>query len=432
LLQRPEAAPPFLMKRRRRRILLAVVAVALAGGLAAAGLVAAHRLTAPLPPASLVVRAPASLVAALGTPPAIPTPGTGSLFVASSADGELAAADADTERPIASVAKTMTALVVLQADPLAPGAAGPTLTLTPADVALYQRTVAEQGSAVPVTAGEQLSERDLLLALMLPSANNIAETLAVWVAGSRDAFVARLNAEAITLGMSHTHFVDPSGFDPGTVSTATDLAKLARAALDVPALAEIVATPAAKLPDGTELANLDIALGAVPGWLGIKTGWTPQAGGCLLFAAHHVYAPGTPPVTVYGAVLGQPPLASADPAHPELGGAFSVARSAVAQTLAGYAAVTLQLLTPRVSGAISTPWGQRSSLTVRAVAGDVVVRLGTTLALRLQRIQPGATPAAGTLVGRLSGVVAGVDVTWPLVTAHGLTAPSWWWRLLHQ
>lgn len=420
------------MTRGRRRILLAALAVVLATGLSAAGFVAAHRLTAPLPPASLTVSAPATVVVAPGTPPAIGSPGTGSLFVASDADGELAAVNADVARPIASVAKTMTALVVLQADPLATGAIGPLLTMTAADVALYRQTVAEQGSSVPVAAGERLSERDLLLALMLPSANNVAETLARWVAGSRDAFVARLNAEAVALGMSHTHFVDPSGFDPGTVSTAADLAKLARAALAVPALAEIAGTRTATLPDGTALVNLDIALGAAPGWLGIKTGWTPQAGGCLLFAAQHVYTPSTPPVTVYGAVLGQPPLASADAAHPELGGAFAVARSAVAQALGGYAAVPLAPLTPRVSGTVSTPWGQRTDVTVRAAAGYVVVRLGTTLTVHLQLTDPGATPEAGTEVGRLRGTLAAAVVTWPLVTARGLTAPPWWWRLLHQ
>ena len=104
---------------------------------------------------------------------------------------------------------------------------------------------------MPVSAGEQLSERDLLLALMLPSANNIAETLALRVSGSRDAFIAGLNAEASALGMASTHFADPSGYNPATVSTPGDLVKLARAALAVPALAAVVAARSATLPDGT-------------------------------------------------------------------------------------------------------------------------------------------------------------------------------------
>ena len=76
---------------------------------------------------------------------------------------------------------------------------------------LYRQAVAEGGSNLRVHAGEVLTERDLLLALLLPSADNIAETLAVWVSGNRAAFIARLNATAAAMGMGHTHFADPSG-----------------------------------------------------------------------------------------------------------------------------------------------------------------------------------------------------------------------------
>jgi len=151
--------------------------------------------------------------------------------------------------PIGSIAKVMTALVVLHQQPLT--AAGPTYTITDQDVGFYDQAVAEDGSSLPVVSGEQFTERQLLLALLLPSANNIADTLAVWVARSEAAFVTELNAEAKTLGMTRTVFADASGFSPQTVSTAADLVKLGQAALADPTLATLVAAQTALMPDGS-------------------------------------------------------------------------------------------------------------------------------------------------------------------------------------
>jgi len=107
--------------------------------------------------------------------------------------------------PIASVAKVMTAYLVLRDHPLEPGRVGPTITLTDADVADTDRRRRQQESVVSVAAGEQLTELQALQALLLPSANNIAAVLARWDAGSTDRFVARMNAAARSLGMPHTH-----------------------------------------------------------------------------------------------------------------------------------------------------------------------------------------------------------------------------------
>ena len=122
--------------------------------------------------------------------------------------------------PIASVAKVMTAYLVLREHPLRPGEDGPTITLTAADVADTDRRAGQHESVVPVATGEQLTELQALQALLLPSANNIAAVLADWDAGSTDLFVARMNAAARRLGMTHTRYTDPSGYDDATVSTA--------------------------------------------------------------------------------------------------------------------------------------------------------------------------------------------------------------------
>jgi D-alanyl-D-alanine carboxypeptidase (penicillin-binding protein 5/6) len=345
-------------------------------------------------------------------------------------DGSVATHDSSVERPIGSVAKAMTALVVLGVHPLAPGASGPSLTMTSADVVLYRLVLPQDGSAVAVRAGEVLTERDLLLAMLLPSANNIAETLAVWVSGSRTAFIAQLNAVAATMGMGHSHFADPSGFSVRTIATASDLVVLAKAVLANPALAELVATRQARLPDGTVLHNLDILLGRQPGWLGIKTGWTGAAGGCLLFAARDTYAPNQT-VTVWGAVLGQPRSAAVDHAHPELGGAFAAARSAAMAALDGYVAVNLAGLLPAVSGIISTRWGGHARVVLSEQRPDIrVVRAGATLRLTVTTLQPVAPFGSGVMVGRVDGTLnTDTLVTWPVVSSGAIAGPSLWWKL---
>src|ERR687885_504740 len=121
---------------------------------------------------------------------------------------------------IASVAKVMTAYLVLRDHPLRPGQDGPTITLTDADVADTERRRRQQESVVSIAAGEQLTERQALLALLLPSANNIAAVLARWDAGSVDRFVARMNTAAWSLGMSHTRYTDPSSHENATLLTA--------------------------------------------------------------------------------------------------------------------------------------------------------------------------------------------------------------------
>ena len=128
---------------------------------------------------------------------------------------------------IASVAKVMTAYLVLRDHPLRLGQDGPTITLTDVDVADTGRRAGQDESVVPIAAGEELTEQQALQALLLPSANNIAAALARWDAGSADRFVARMNATARSLGMTHTRYTDPSGYDDATVSTAVDQVRIA-------------------------------------------------------------------------------------------------------------------------------------------------------------------------------------------------------------
>jgi serine-type D-Ala-D-Ala carboxypeptidase (penicillin-binding protein 5/6) len=204
---------------------------------------------------------------------------------------------------IASVAKVMTAYLVLRDHPLGLGEDGPAITLTDADVADTDRRRRQQESVVSVAAGEQLTELQALQALLLPSANNIAAVLARWDAGSTDRFVARMNAAARSLRMTRTRYTDPSGYDDATVSTAADQVRIVDRAMRLPVFAGIVATPSATLPVAGIVHNTNALLG-LDGFVGVKTGSDDAAGGCFAFRA--VRRIGGEQTTITGVVLGQP------------------------------------------------------------------------------------------------------------------------------
>jgi D-alanyl-D-alanine carboxypeptidase (penicillin-binding protein 5/6) len=197
----------------------------------------------------------------------------------------------------------MTAYLVLRDHPLQLGQDGPTITLTDADVADSELRSRRGESVVPIAAGEQLTELQALHALLLPSANNIAAVLARWDAGSEDGFVARMNATARSLGMTHTRYTDPSGFDDATVSSAADQVRIVDRAMRLPVFASIVATPSATLPVAGTVHNTNTLLGH-NGFVGVKTGSTAAAGGCFAFwAVRWIDGKRT---TITGVVLGQP------------------------------------------------------------------------------------------------------------------------------
>jgi D-alanyl-D-alanine carboxypeptidase (penicillin-binding protein 5/6) len=204
---------------------------------------------------------------------------------------------------IASLAKVMTAYLVLRDHPLRLGEDGPTITLTDADAADTDRRRRQEESVVSIAAGEQLTELQALQALLLPSANNIAAVLARWDAGSTDRFVARMNATARSLGMAHTRYTDPSGYDDATVSTAADQVRIVDRAMRLPVFASIVATPSATLPVAGTVHNTNTLLGH-NGFIGVKTGSDAAAGGCFAFRAIR-WIDGRR-TTITGVVLGQP------------------------------------------------------------------------------------------------------------------------------
>ena len=351
-----------------------------------------------------------------GTAPALPWPTVGSAAVGSSELG-LIATDGDVSpAPAASVAKVMTALVVLGDKPLAMGDAGPVLVITDQDVATYVADAAEQQSVVPVVAGEQMSEFQALQALLIPSANNIAETLARWDAGSIAAFVTRMNQRAAALHLSRTTFADPAGVSTQTVSTPADLLALGMTAMQQEVLAQIVGLPQATLPVVGTVYNVNYALGQ-SGIIGIKTGSGLNLGANFLFAATATVD--GQPLMLYGCVMGQPTLDAAFRAAEALIAAMQPALS-VRKVIARY----------DVAGDYETPWGTHA---------DLVATMNVTLVewpgmILRQRLDAPAVAVDGTLPsgvseGKLHIVLGDQQVDVPLVTGGSLDPPGLWWRL---
>lgn len=367
------------------------------------------------PPASL-----ASVVVP-GAPPAIPWP--------AGAEGEVQVPGLGTFGPvggsspiaIGSVAKIMTAYVVLHDHPLSGGAQGPSITVTPADVSLYQSDLSQGDSVAAVVAGEQITERQALEALLIPSGDNIAAMLAKWDAGSVTAFLARMNSTAAKLGMGHTHYADASGLAPQTVSTPGDQLRLVPLAMANPVFASIVAMPEATLPVAGRVTNYNGLLGK-DGVIGVKTGSTPAAAGCLVFAARHKVGART--LTIYGALLG----VKHAPGQGLIAAALAASQHVVTAVEAAIKPVTI-LPAGRAEARVLSPWGSTApARTTKAVTlvgwPGLRATVSTSVSGRLRTPTP-----SGTVVGHASVHLGDQQQTVPLRTSRAVPAPELSWRL---
>ncbi|MET9557377.1 serine hydrolase [Streptomyces sp. NPDC006645] len=238
-----------------------------------------------------------------GDKPALPWPGEGQGYMAATGLGTVDSFGEQKAVPIGSVAKAMTAYVVLKDRSLKPGAKGPSITVDAK--AEEDGGLDAQGESTlnTVKEGDKLTLHDALAALMIPSANNIARLLARWDAnGSEEEFVKKMNDTAEELGMKNTKYTDPSGLDATTVSSAEDQVKLGQKLVEIQALMDITKLPEWTDPSGKTWRNYN-TLVPYDGALGIKTGSTTKAGGNLLFAAHKMV--GDTDQLIVGAILGQ-------------------------------------------------------------------------------------------------------------------------------
>jgi hypothetical protein len=437
--------------------------------LASAGWAGAVRIDQPLTRPALRVGVSAGVTVA-GAGPSLPWPAKGQGAIAIPALGYSEQSGPEAPVPIASLTKMTNALQILRDHPIAAGAGGPSITITADDVAEYDTELHNDQSTVAIRVGEVLTERQMLEAMLTQSANDIAYSLAVWDAASLPAFVTKMNALAASLGATSTHYVDASGYDPQSVSTAADCLRIAAAAMQDPTFAQIVGLTSVTLPLVGTVPNIVTEVGK-NNVVGVKSGYTSAAGGCMVLAADRVVQGRT--VLVLAAVLGQPtppptvppsttttapgPPAAAPPvtAAPSttappptttttttpldddnVPDPFRYTRPVIEALLnAAQAGVVPVPLTSKggTVGTATAEWGgQAHQVEVEAAhaawllgwPGQRVVTMTT-----LGTVRPGGP--GGSRVGTARYSLGTQVESVPLQLSATVPEPSWWWRLLH-
>lgn len=204
--------------------------------------------------------------------------------------------------PMASIAKIVTALVILEKSPISQGQKGDIITLEAKDEEYYHKYISMGGAVTPVTAGESMTQYEVLQTMLLPSANNMADTLVDHYFGSVDKYISVANEYLARNGLHNTKVVDATGFSPGSVSTPSDLIKLGQLALLNPTISEIVAQVESTVAVAGQIKNYNIVI-EEPNVTGIKPGFTDEAGSCLLYSAQFTDRSGKKQ-TVIMAVMG--------------------------------------------------------------------------------------------------------------------------------
>ncbi len=394
-------------RHRRRRVLVPLVVLAVL--VVAAGAFVGVRLSAaaPAPAVSSALLAGSVQMPAKTVP--LPWPATGQGAVAIPSIGVEASSGPEQPVPVASLTKLMTAYVILRDHPLGANEAGPSITVTQADVDDYNHDTVSDDSNAQVTVGEQLTEQQVLGGLLVHSADNYADLLAVWDAGSIPAFVTKMNAAAAALGMQHSHFADASGLAPQSMSTAADILKVAGPDMANPVVASIVRNTSVTLPVAGTISTYTPLLG-LQGTIGVKSGFTNAAGGCdVLGVIRSVHGH---PTLLLAAVTGQTGVAALDQAglhglalvnamQPVIG-TTTMLRSGV---VAAHVAAAGKTVGARTTGSVSMlTWpGVRATRVFHPVrhlsaqarrganVGSVVVRVGTqrvTVPVQLSRDIP--------------------------------------------
>ncbi|ASY34320.1 D-alanyl-D-alanine carboxypeptidase [Streptomyces sp. CLI2509] len=371
----------------------------------------------PLPQPTLALTA-ATTYQFSGKAAPMPWPKSGQAAMDVDGLGSFGSSGAQKPVPIASVAKVMTAYLVLRDHPVKKGGDGASITMDQKaedDAGLS----AQNESTVDVRAGQKLSQKEAIEAIMLASANNIARQLARWDAGSEKDFVAKMNKAADELGMKNTTYTDPSGLNKTTVSTAEDQVKLGKVAMKDPLFREVVRMPAYVDSNGKTQTNWN-RLVPMNNTVGIKTGTTTAAGGNLLYAATKEVGGTTR--TIVGAVLAQPP---APEDNSILTGALNAGKALI-EAAQGTLVAEKVVKKGDVVGSVDDGLGG----TTPVVAAKDLTAVGWPgLTVRLKLVDDGtALPheaAAGTKVGVLragDGTSSAVEV--PVVLRSALSEPG--------
>lgn len=420
----PRPAPTFIVSgatgrpadllagRRRRRALRPATVIPTVLLLLLVGAYTAATLLWPLSAVQPTVRSVA--VQPTAAPPAEPAwPAQGEAAIAlEGVPGELSSS-ASAPESIASITKIVTALVVLDRLPLAPGEQGPSYAFTQADSADYWQYRARGESSLDVPVDGSLTELQMLQGMLIASANNYAQRLASDLFPSNADFAAAANTYLAERGITGITIVNPTGIEAGNTATPAALIALAEKALANPVIAEIVRTPELTLPGAGSFKNGNPLL-ADPGVVGVKTG-TLDAWNLL---SAKDFTIGTVTVRAYAAVLGQPGPDERNQASRDL-------YARIAEELQPRPSVT----SGTVIGRVETLWGQDADVVTTADA--TVVLWNSAVAQTSTRFDLGDSRASGDTVGTLTATGPLDSATVDAQLTSTIEPPDPWWRLTH-
>lgn len=322
--------------------------------------------------------------------------------------------DEDTHR-IASITKLVTVLVGLDAAPVEAGSDGPSYTVTDTDAALIDEVLAQDGTFAPAPVGLELTTRQMLDLILVPSANNYAISYSRWIFGSNEAFVEAASDWLARNGLDSIHIEEPSGLSDNNVGSPADIVRLAKLALENPLIAEVVGQSSVDIPGLGEITTTNRLL-VDSGVIGVKTG-TTFPNGYSLAAAKRVDISGREHIAV-AVTLDRPD-----------GEARATDTRAVLAAMAESGQdLTLVTAGERI-GKVTTWTGEvvpliaSDNLATVLVPGETVKRTIT-----LSTVGAGAR---GTEAGSIRASGPGGESSVAVLTDEAIATPDFFWRFSH-
>lgn len=410
------------VRRARRRRGLTITAIVIAVVLAVTGGYVGWALSVPMAaPAATSnepkVVTPAAAAITLPTGASAISISGADDYLGATASGIWATGGTNDARPIASITKLITALVVLDERPLAHATdPGPTITFDGADNDLYDKYYVLGATIASMPTGSRMTQRDALSMMLIPSASNYADAVSTWAFGSHWSFVNATREWLAAHGLTGTTIVEPTGIDPRNTSTPTDLMAIAKIAAANPVIAKIVATPSLSLPAPGTLSNTNSLLGS-GGVTGLKTGNLGPGSYNLLYSASFEVG-AAEPLSVIGVVLGGSSRESVDS---EVLGLLDGIR-------AGFHEVPVATR-GQVVGSYSTSWGDKARMVVSDDA-SIFTWSDTPIAVSMETRTP-KTYEDGEVVGSITWTAGPNTATVDVEIEGTISQPTEWWRLTH-
>ena len=390
---------------------------------ASAGGYVAWALNAPLPEPEVTWQTPEVEVPPAATI-ALPFEGSAAISVAGAdeylgaeASGIWMTSGSPDPRPIASISKLITALVILDAKPLASADdPGPTIAFGEADRDLFDKYYVQGATVAEMPRGTTMSLHDALATMLIPSASNYAEAVSTWAFGSQSGFVSAARNWLAENGLTGTTIVEPTGLSHRNTSTTSDMIAIGKLAAANPVIAQIAATPSITLPGPGTMTNTNGLLGT-SGITGLKTGTLGENDYTLLYTA--TLDIGTDlPLNVTGVALGGFSRASVS------NGVINLLDS----IRAGFHRVPLSARGDEV-GTYTTAWGSSGRMVVVDTV-DILTWSDTPITVTMDTTAPG-TYEDGESVGSITWTAGPNTETARVALEGGIAQPTAWWRLTH-